>query len=228
MAAHQYDSLFIQDDEPLESLQPKRKRLPFEECSSSSSEGEPDTPRQPVLARKTKPPLILTTRTYGNQYRPPAPSSTVWRASDDPEKHAEDIKRTNQVLDAAWKRRAARSPPYETADEVMAQHTAAPTPHHRLERHPEQAETMVREVVGSERHASGREGRSRPHGVENSAYNGRQSPIVPQRSRDGAKQATKRARLELDAGETKLSTTPKKHIREAGSTLFGFFEEEDV
>ena len=106
-AAERYTSLFIQEDEPLDNLRPK-KTNPFEECSSSSSsDSETGTPRPPPVQINTdKRPLIITCPTWGNQYKPPTSPTTKQRTPIQTKQRADDIRRAGAVLDAAFSRHA--------------------------------------------------------------------------------------------------------------------------
>lgn len=129
--AEQYDSLFIHEDEPIESLTLKPKRpFPFEECSSSSdSDSEPEPLTQSVPP-KTKPPRIFLQPQRGRPALPPPkravpPSKRVVTPpgeKDSKRCRADDIRRGNAVLGTAMRRKQqAPLQPQQTDTTVRAQ-----------------------------------------------------------------------------------------------------------
>ena len=122
-AAERYCSLFVQEDEPLENLRPK-KTNPFEEYSSSGDEdSETEPPQPPVRTTITKPPMIFTRPVYGSQYKASPPTSTMQRTPISARSRAEDIQRAGDVLNAAWRRRTTSQSRH--ASKAMPQPLAA-------------------------------------------------------------------------------------------------------
>lgn len=214
----------------MESLRPKRKPLPFEECSSNSSESEPDPPQQRVLARTAKPPLIFTTP-GGYEHRPPAPSTTIRRPSGHHKKHAEDIKRANEVLEAGWGRQATRSRLREEREQSQAPHTLAPTSRHGIEKNQVDARSLAERkqtVAELSKPALRSHSPSQRKEVTKSLHRAPQSPNLPQRSRNNADTVVKRARSEADGNlADSVSSQDRQEIVEAGRRLFSYFEDED-
>ena len=214
-AAERYTSLFIQDDEPLENLRPK-KTNPFEECSSSSSssDSETDPPSPSLPTRTTKPDLIIIRPVYESQYRPPPTPRTARPTTNTSKARAQDIKRAGEVLNAARNRQV-------------------PSHRHRVG-----ARTSLPPTTASAPSSVGGEYTSdtaRLHGVSTALSPSREvvasSCSRPQMSRrfeearDGAKASPRRPRSVfveevLDAEERVRDAA---EMREAGKTLLSLF-----
>ncbi|KAK5137917.1 hypothetical protein LTR08_006686 [Meristemomyces frigidus] len=214
--ADRFSSLFIQDDEPLENLRPK-KTNPFEECSSSDSEREAPPPKPRLRIRVGKPPLIITRPPYGNQYKPPAPPPAAPPLSPRAERRAADIHRASDVLNAARRR--------QTPSRAQRPSTKPPTP-----LTPASVATTERgdcDVPAADtvrgRQISGALAQTRGFAVSGRMHP--QTPRRPQQSRDTPARSHRQPRVVSGEGMGDVDGGMRDcEVREAGGTFFDFSE----
>jgi len=226
--ANEHDSLFIPDDEPIESLYPsqaRRKPLPIEECSDTSDNEAETVIAIPVVQtrpkKKKKPAIIFAEKACPYPYPPTQErESARARLEKSAEKSAQEdvgVRRANDVLEAAMKRRSARA----------------------VRKSGGEGPAVSRRAVGRDKDGSvfangdrlmGRAAFLRTEPATESKRNGRQLLRPQQRSRDAAAPAPvrKRARATSEESLPEPDTfVMRRKVEDVGKTLFSYFDNDD-